>query len=86
MAFRDRLLCFVCNRLNRVALLARINRDEEAAKREIAIRRREEFNRPPLLINNRTRICLNCNRSVQEELLLIERDPACLRSNVLTQI
>lgn len=85
MAFRIRWLCFICNQPFRPALLVRIDGDENIAKSEIAIRRREEFELPPLHIDDSTRLCINCNRSVTDEIFLIENNPDAIRLNVLTQ-
>lgn len=65
--------------------MARIDREEDANKCEIAIRRREEFHRPPLIVMDVTRICFNCNQSIHNEITELERDPACMKLNVLTQ-
>lgn len=65
--------------------MSRIDRDENADKREIAILRRDAFDRPALHVTNLTRICINCNQSISDEIAALERDPACLRLNVLTQ-
>ncbi|EZA52958.1 hypothetical protein X777_07635 [Ooceraea biroi] len=82
MAFRNsnRLQCYVCDAIVRPGQLARIDGDDNLIKREIAIMRRDANNRVPLDIADLTRLCVNCNRS-----LAIERDPTCLRLNVLTQ-
>ncbi|XP_025264350.1 uncharacterized protein LOC112637886 [Camponotus floridanus] len=85
MAWRNRLRCYICDGAFLPAQMSRIDGDENAARREIAIVRRDSFNRPVLEITNRTRLCINCNRSVLDELRIIEHDPTCLRLNVLTQ-
>lgn len=87
MALRNRnlLTCFVCDGRFQPRLMTRINGDENAAKSEIAIRRRQELFRPPLDVNADTKICTNCNQSIRNEISAIEEDPACLRINVLTQ-
>lgn len=48
MAFRNRLRCYVCDNQFAPRVMTRIDGDENAGKCEIAIRRREEFGRPPL--------------------------------------
>lgn len=40
---------------------------------------------PPLDVTDRTRLCLNCNRSILEEIRAVVQDPGCLRLNVVTQ-
>lgn len=52
---------------------------------EIVINRRNGLNFPPLDVTDLTRLCLNCNRSIRDEIETIEQDPNCLRLNVLTQ-
>lgn len=81
----NRLPCFICNERFRPGVLARIDGDGNAGKCEIAIRRRNELGMPPLAIDNRTRLCVNCNRSVLDEIARVEQDPNSLRLNVLTQ-
>lgn len=85
MAWRNRLRCYICNGAFLPAQMSRIDGDENAARREIAIVRRNSFNKPVLEITDRTRLCINCNRSVLDEIRIIEHDPTCLRLNVLTQ-
>lgn len=55
------------------------------AKRDIAIFRRDMAGRPTLEVTDLTRLCVNCNRYILEEIDLLERDPTCMRINVLTQ-
>ena len=77
--------CYICDRRFRLQNLFRIDREEDIVKSQIAIGRRDVFNRPPLEITNLTRLCINCNQSIIEEINIIENDPQCLRLNVLTQ-
>lgn len=65
--------------------MSRIDTDENANKREIAIRRRDDFQRPPLAVTNLTRICITCNQSIRIEITEMKRDNTCLRLNILTQ-
>lgn len=81
----NRRHCYTCHSVNFIHRMSRIDGDNNAAKKEIAITRRETFGRPPLLINDQTRICFNCNVSILNEITAIENDPTCLRLNVLTQ-
>lgn len=85
MAWRNRLKCYICDRDFLPNQLSRIDGDEKANKREIAIYRRDGFQRPPLAVTDLTRICITCNQSICNEITEMERDPTCLRLNVLTQ-
>lgn len=85
MAFRRRMQCFICPARSTPALMPRIDRPDDEIKREIAILRRDAANRPPINITDQTRVCANCNISIQNEIRMIEEDPGCLRLNVLTQ-
>lgn len=86
MAFRrNRAHYYICDKACFLGQMARIDREEDANKREIAIRRQEEFHRPLLIVMDVTRICFNCNQSIHNEITQLERDPACMRFNVLTQ-
>lgn len=76
--------CYVCETMVGPRQMARIDRDEHAAVRELAIRRRDSLNLPALIVTVQTRLCINCNRSILDEIFLIERDPSCIRLNVLT--
>lgn len=77
--------CYVCNRQVNRQQLSFMNGDQNANKRQIAITRRDELNHPPLALDENSRICLNCNRSIIDEIALIDAEPACLRLNVVTQ-
>jgi len=78
--------CYICNVPFGPAQMARIDGDGNANKRDLAIRRRDKNDHPPLAVTNITRICINCNRSVLDEIAAIQRDPACSRLNVLKQV
>lgn len=65
--------------------MSRIDGDENANKREIAIRRRYGFQRPSLAVTDLTRICITCDQSIRNKITEMERDLTCLRLNVLTQ-
>lgn len=84
MADRN-LNCFVCDNRFPRRTMARIDGDQNNIRRDLAIERRDGFNRHPLDVNELTRLCINCNRSINEEIAAIEQDPTCLRLNVLTQ-
>lgn len=77
--------CYVCNRQFNVPQLALMNGAENMNKRQVAISRRDELNHPPLALDENSRLCINCNRSIINEINLINADPTCLRLNVLTQ-
>lgn len=85
MAFRNLVSCYICDRRFPPRNLMRIDGEENAHKREISIRRRDENNMPPLDVSPNTRICLNCSVSILNEIQIIEHDPSCLRVNVLSQ-
>lgn len=85
MANRNRLHCYACDALNNVRQMARIDTEEHIVKRDIAIARREAAGRPALEVNVDTRLCINCLRSINNEIRAIENDASCIRLNVLTQ-
>lgn len=85
MAFRRQIACYVCTNPFVPQRLAFLNGEENATKREIAITRRNQLGHPPLDITNDSRICLNCNVSIINEIAQIEADPTCIRLNILTQ-
>lgn len=80
-----RINCYICDTPMIPRVMVRIHGDENAAKQEIAITRRTAANRDPLAIVENTRLCINCNRSIVQEIREMENDPSCLRLNVLTQ-
>ncbi|KYN18648.1 hypothetical protein ALC57_09030 [Trachymyrmex cornetzi] len=47
--------------------------------------RRDTRNLPDVNVDENTRICSNCNRSIIEEIRQVELNPECLRLNVLAQ-
>lgn len=65
--------------------MRRIDGNDNAAKRDIVTFRRDMAGRPALEVTERTRLCVNCNRYILEEIDLLERDPTCMRINVLSQ-
>ncbi|KAJ8676930.1 hypothetical protein QAD02_012717 [Eretmocerus hayati] len=54
-------------------------------KRVIAIVRRNANGRAPIGIVEETRLCGNCNRSILNEIRMLQDDPSSLRLNVLNQ-
>lgn len=85
MAYSNRTECFICNVRLAPGRMQLLRGEENEFKREIAISRRDMQGYPPIPVTNQTRICLNCNKSVLNEITHIELDPACIRLNVLTQ-
>lgn len=85
MANQQRLVCFVCDRRFLRNQLARIDFDNNDERRAVAISRRDGFERAPLPIDEWTRLCLNCNRLIMEEIRVIQEDPHHLQLNVLQQ-
>ncbi|KAJ8687673.1 hypothetical protein QAD02_023467 [Eretmocerus hayati] len=85
MGFRNVLRCFVCDRNFNHRNVSRIDGDNNAGRREIAIGRREGFGRPPLDVTPLTRICFNCNDQIRIELEAIQNNPSVLGLNVLSQ-
>ena len=69
MAFR--LRCYICNDSFRLNLLRRLNEDR---KTEISTRYRKDLQLPEEEINNNTRICINCDRCVLQEIQAYEED------------
>lgn len=64
--------------------MVRIHGEGNIIKRDIAINRRDEARRPAVNITPDTRICNNCNISIDREIGMLENDPDCTRLNVLT--
>lgn len=62
--------------------MTRIDRDANVDQRAIAINRRLVLNREDIPVNDRTRLCLNCNLSIAEELGMRD-NPQSLNLNVL---
>lgn len=82
----NRNVCYTCNqRMNIRNMVRIINDDNNNAKNEIIQTRREAFGLLPAPIRQISRICLNCNRTIVDELRNVENDPTCLRLNVLRQ-
>lgn len=85
MAARNRLNCYVCNARFQPRVMVLIYGEAHAQKREIAVTRRNDLNHPGLEIDANTRICFNCNQSINREIRDLEADPTCIRLNVLKQ-
>lgn len=85
MAARNNLNCYVCDRALPRQQMARFDGAEHEHRREIAITRRDAEGRIPLPVTDLTRLCLNCNRSILDEIAILEENPDCLRLNILRQ-
>lgn len=81
----QRIPCFICPNALIPRVMVHIHGEEHAIKRDIAINRRDEAGRPAINITPETRICNNCNRSINEEIRILENDPDCLRLNVYSR-
>jgi hypothetical protein len=81
MAFRNIISCYACDRRFVPRSMSRIDGEDNAHKREIAISRREANDMPPLEVSPNTKICINFNQSILNEIHIIEQDPTCLRIN-----
>lgn len=85
MAFANRLTCFICDNRGAPRNMFRIYGEERAHICEIAVARRDGFNRAPMIVEANTRICFNCYQSILREIQLIEENPMSVRLNVLRQ-
>lgn len=79
MAGINNLSCFLCLNIFPARTLSRIDGVNNNIRREVAIQRRDGLNHPPLEVTDRTRLCINCSRSINEEIAATERDQTCLR-------
>ncbi|KYN50167.1 hypothetical protein ALC62_01022 [Cyphomyrmex costatus] len=79
------LHCYICDRRFPRRTMSCIDGEENDAKLNIAVQRRNAFNRCALEVTDLTRICINCNQSIRQEIQAIEEDPGRLRLNVLSQ-
>lgn len=79
------LHCYVCNVRFPPRTMRRIDREEDGVKRQIAIQRRNDFDREPVEVTDLTRLCINCDQSINNEIIEVQQNPNCLRINVLTQ-
>ncbi|KAJ8670980.1 hypothetical protein QAD02_002239 [Eretmocerus hayati] len=85
MAFRNLLNCFICEGRFPPQNMSRIDGDQNAHKCEIAIDRREGFDRPALEIIPLTRICFVCTRSILQGIRTVQENPMCVRLSVLAR-
>lgn len=65
--------------------MTNISENKNEQKYQIAIRRRSDLNHLPQELQDHSRICLNCNRSINTEINELTRDPECLWLNVEKQ-
>ena len=79
MAFR--LHCYICDDPYRINQFVRLNHENEGQKTVIATRRRHDLQLPEQEVNADSRICLNCNRSVLNEIQAYQddEDPTVLK-------
>ena len=80
-----RLQCFACNSLFNARQLARLDGNENILKRQIVIARCVDLRHQPLALNENSRLCLNCNISIVNEINAMNADSDCLRLNVFIQ-
>lgn len=76
--------CYICNALGNARQMPRIGQNDE--RRQLSIDRRNARDQPNIMIDDNTRLCFNCNLSVDEEINLIQNNPHPLRLNVLNQV
>jgi len=62
-----------------------MNRGDDFLVRDVAVIRRNERGLEEMDIGEDSVLCVNCKRSINEEIRRIEEDPTCLRLNVLKQ-
>jgi hypothetical protein len=60
--------CYVCETRHRVQVCPKLSGPENALKREIATRHREEMGKAPREIQENTRVCHNCNKKIVSEI------------------
>lgn len=85
MAFANRLTCYVCDNRAPPRNMFRIYGKDRAQICEIAVARRDGFDRALMIVEANTRVCFNCYQSICREIRLIEENPMSVRLNVLTQ-
>ena len=71
----------MCNKRMPPVQIAILSGENNAEKREISIRRREEANYLPLEITNATRICHQCNINIINKIRTLQEDSHCPRFN-----
>ncbi|KAJ8671059.1 hypothetical protein QAD02_002318 [Eretmocerus hayati] len=85
MAFRNLLTCFIYEGRFPLQNMSRIDGDQNVHECEIAINRREGFDRPALGITSLTRLCFVRNRCILQEIRTVQENPLCVRLNVLAR-
>ena len=74
MAFRLQFQCFICEMVGNPRQMP-ILRENDIQKVNIAQRRREELLLPQIDVNINSRLCVNCNLSIIDEIQAYEDDP-----------
>lgn len=82
MPFQNQINCLACDKAYIAQTMRQLNLQKEE-KLQIAMRYREEINKPPIKGRDNFRICLNCDRLIDKEIRELENDPESLRLNVL---
>ena len=85
MARRNRIHFYVCDLRLEPRVMVLISEELDAQKYLIAVLCRGNINNPPQEIQDNTRICVSCNRSINAEIREVERNEECLRLNVMKQ-
>ena len=85
MAFANRLRCYVCDNRFRPQNMSRIYGEENREICDIAVARRDGFDRAPQMVEPDTRVCFNCYQSIVREIRIIEENPMSVKLNVLKQ-
>lgn len=83
MARRSFSKCFSCNGRFITQNLTWCDGDNSENIRQIAESRR--LSQGIVSASNVVRLCVNCNKSIRDEMQLLERDPSYLRLNVVVQ-
>lgn len=77
-----RIRCFVCNVASDRRIMLRLQGDENIRKREIALRFRENLQRPPAPYAEDSRVCISCQALITNE-TQFENNPAYTRLNIM---
>lgn len=79
-----RVRCYVCNDLTPPRTMRLIHNFNNNQKTEIALRYRQELNHPALDINNLSRVCINCDNLITQDLQALQ-NPESLRLKIIKQ-
>lgn len=77
------LRCYVCNHEFQNRQLLRIGDDENELRRQTSVIRQAELHHEPLELGHESRLCLNCNTGILQEITQLHENPTCL--NVSSQ-